>query len=73
MTIDDILELVGTLDDGPGEGTGRERFRRYLGKSATDLGLVRDYVEFCLQTAGPQYNRALQDLVNHAARLMAST
>jgi hypothetical protein len=70
MTIDDILELVGTLDDGPGEGTGRERFRRYLGKSATDLGLVRDYVEFCLQTAGPQYNRALQDLVNHAARLM---
>lgn len=70
MTIDDILELVGTLDDNPGDGTGRERFRKYLAKSATDLGLVRDYVEFCLKTAGPQYNRALQDLVNHTARLM---
>ena len=28
-------------------------------------GAVRDYVEECLRNSGDQYNRALQDLVNH--------
>ena len=32
--------------------------------------MLRDYTETCLRTAGPQYNRALQDLLNHAAQLM---
>ena len=70
MTLDDILDLVGVLDDTPGEDTGRERFRKYLSKSVTEVGLLRDYTETCLRTSGAQYNRALQDLVNHAGRLM---
>lgn len=70
MTIEDILELVGALDDSPGEDVGRERFRRHIEKSITEPGLLRDYIEACLRTAGQEYNRALQDLVNHAGRLM---
>lgn len=70
MTIDDILELVGSLDDAAGNDSGRERFRKYLAKSVPDVGLLRDYIETCLRTPGQQYNRALQDLVNHAGRLM---
>lgn len=66
----EILELVGQLDDTPGENTPRERFRHYLRKSVSTSGAVRDYVETCLRTSGPQYNRALQDLINHAASLI---
>jgi hypothetical protein len=39
MTFDDILALVGTLDDTPGENTPRERFRAYLAKSASKVGV----------------------------------
>lgn len=70
ITLQQILELVGTLDDTPGENTARERFRKYLNDSVKNIGALRDYVEACLRAAGPQYNRGLQDLVNHAARLM---
>ncbi|MGC8839404.1 MAG: hypothetical protein ACP5UM_13420 [Anaerolineae bacterium] len=61
-----ILDLVGKLDDSPGEETPRERFRRFLRDYVREVGTLRDYVEECLRTSGPQYNRALQDLVNHA-------
>jgi hypothetical protein len=47
-----------------------ERFRSYLARSAQTIGAVRDYIETCLRTSGPQYHRALQDLVNHTARLI---
>lgn len=66
----DILDLVGALNDSPGEETSRERFRRHLSKSLTEVGQVRDYVDECLRTAGPQYNRALQDLVNHVGQFL---
>jgi hypothetical protein len=58
------------LDDSAGENPSRERFRNYLARSAQTIGVVRDYVETCLRTSGPQYHRALQDLVNHTARLI---
>lgn len=70
MKLAQILELVGALDDTPGDNTARARFRRYLAESVTTIGSVRDYIQECLQTSGPQYNRALQDLVNHTARLI---
>src|SRR5919197_1372638 len=70
MTFDDILSLVGSLDDTPGENTPRERFRAYLAKSASTVGAVRDYIETCLRGSGPQYSRALQDLVNHTGQLI---
>lgn len=68
--LQDILELVGTLDDSEGDNTPRERFRKYLEKSVGTIGAVRDSIETCIRTSGPQYNRALQDLINHAARLI---
>jgi hypothetical protein len=58
------------LDDAPGDQTARERFRQYLMKSVSTIGTVRDHTETCLRESGPQYSRALQDLVNHTARLL---
>jgi hypothetical protein len=69
-TLQEVLDLVGTLDDTTGENPARERFRNYLTRSAQTIGAVRDYVGTCLRTSGPQYHRALQDLVNHTARLI---
>jgi hypothetical protein len=69
-TLQEVLDLVGTLDDTTGDNPSRERFRQYLARSAQTIGAVRDYIETCLRTSGPQYNRALQDLVNHTARLI---
>ena len=65
IALKQILDLVGTLDDTPGEGTSRERFRRFLKENITAVGQIRDYIEECLRTSGDQYNRALQDLVNY--------
>jgi hypothetical protein len=70
VTLTEILDLVGPLDDSPGDGTSRERFRVYLKKSVTTAGALRDAIETCLRTSGQQYARALQDLVNHCGRLL---
>jgi hypothetical protein len=70
VSLHQLLSLVGTLDDAPGDDTPRERFRRFLSESLTSLGTVRDYVEACLTTSGIQYNRALQDLINHTGKLI---
>ncbi len=69
-TLSDVLDLIGALNDKPGEDTARERFRRHLRKRITSTGQVRDFVEECLRNSGPQYNRALQDLVNHIGTLL---
>lgn len=68
--LDGVLALVGKLDDSPGADTPRERFRRFLGENVKETGQVRDYVQECLRTSGDQYNRALQDLVNHIGHLL---
>jgi len=73
MTLTDILNMVGKLDDAPGEDTPRERFRRHLGDKVTQVGQVKDYVEECLRESGPQYSRALQDLVNHVGTFLGFT
>jgi len=70
MTLDEVFDLIGRLDDSPGEDTPRERFRRYLKDKVKEVGQARDYVEECLRTSGDQYNRALQDLVNHLGHLL---
>lgn len=70
MTLSQILSLVGKLDDSPGEDTARERFRRYLKENITEVGQIRDYVEECLRNTGDQYNRSLQDLVNHIGHFL---
>jgi len=56
---------LGKLDDSPGEDNPRERFRSFLKKDIKEVGQIRDYIYECLRNSGPQYNRALQDLVNH--------
>jgi len=65
VNLGEILDLVGPLDDSVGNETPRERFRRFISKSLTEVGQIRDCVEECLRKTGDQYNRALQDLVNH--------
>ncbi|MGD0019063.1 MAG: EVE domain-containing protein [Candidatus Limnocylindrales bacterium] len=66
---DTILNLVGALDNTLGADTPRERFRKYLA-GLTELGFVRDAVQTCTTHSGPQYARALQDLVNYLGSLM---
>ncbi len=70
ITLDQILDLVGKLDDTPGDDTPRERFRRFIAINIKDAGQVRDYLEECLRKSGDQYCRALQDLVNYVGKLL---
>lgn len=70
ITLTEILDLIGKLDDTPGQDTARERFRRYLAKNLVAPGQIRDYVEECLRSTGDQYNRALQDLVNYVGKFL---
>lgn len=69
-SLDVILDLVGSLDDTPGEDTARERFRNYLTREVDEVGHVRDLIEECLRESGSQYARALQDLVNYVGRFL---
>ena len=68
--LNEVLDLVGNLDDSPGEDTARERFRSYLRGKVTSVGVLRDYVEECLRHKGDNYNRALQDLVNYTGHFL---
>ena len=70
ISLNQILALVGKLDDSPGEDTPRERFRRFLKENVNEVGQVRDYIEECLRVSGDQYNRALQDLVNYLGHFL---
>jgi len=70
LSLEQVLNLVGKLDDSEGEDTPRERFRKFLEENVREAGQIRDYVEECLRRTGDQYNRALQDLVNHIGRFL---
>ena len=70
ISLSQILNLVGKLDDSPGIETPRERFRAFLRDNVQEVGQIRDYIEECLRLTGDQYNRALQDLVNHLGSLL---
>ena len=48
VTLKQILDLVGKLDDSLGDDTPRERFRRFLKENVKEVGQVRDYVEECV-------------------------
>ena len=64
IPLNQLLALVGNLDDSPGQDVPRERFRGFLRETVREAAQIRDYVGECLRTSGDQYNRALQDLVN---------
>ena len=65
LTLNEMLDFVGKLDDTEGNETPRERFRRFLQQKVCEVGQIKVYVEEFLKNSGDQYNRALQDLVNH--------
>jgi hypothetical protein len=70
ITLDELLLLVGRLDDGPGFDTPRERFRRFLLERVTDVPTARALIEECQRSVGEQRHRALQDLVVIVGRLL---
>jgi hypothetical protein len=70
ISLAEILSLVGSLDDTPGNDTPRERFRSFLSKNVREVGELRDHIEECLRTSGDQYNKALQDLVNFIGQFL---
>lgn len=68
--LDKVLGLVGRLRDEDGDDTARERFRNYLRADVTEVGVLQDFVETAIRETGPQYDRALQDLVNRLGELL---
>jgi hypothetical protein len=70
ITLFQILDLVGKLDDSSGEDVPRERFRRFLQENTKEVGQIRDYIEEALRSTSDQSNRALQDLVNYLGRFL---
>lgn len=73
LTLKDLLGLIGDLDDNPGLNTPRERFRSMISQNAHSAGQLRDWIGECVRNSGPQFNRALQDLVNYAGKLLGFT
>jgi len=61
--LQDILTLVGRLDETPGFDTPRERFRRFLTERVTDAAEVRSLLAQCQQALGDQHARARHDLI----------
>jgi hypothetical protein len=70
LTLDRILDLVGRLDDSPGNDTPRDRFRRYFETNVRSPNQLKDYVTQSLENSGEQYYRAFQDLINHCGLLL---
>jgi hypothetical protein len=70
VTLDELLLLVGRLDDAPGFDSARERFRRFLLERVTDLPTARALIEDCQRSVGEQRHRALQDLITVVGRLL---
>ncbi len=65
-----ILALTGKLDDNEGNDIPRERFREFLQQEVCEVSQIQEYIEECLKNSGDQYNRALQDLINHLGRFL---
>ena len=65
-----LLKLVGTLTDSTDPSSASARFREYLRTDVSSISELRAYVETALSSTGDQYNKALQDLINHAGYLL---
>jgi len=70
VTVDDLLNLAGRLDDEPGFDSPRERFRRFLVAHVTTPALARMLIEQCQHAPSEQHHRALQDLVVLTGRFL---
>jgi hypothetical protein len=63
ITLNEILALVGRLDESAGFDTPRERFRRFLLEHVTDPGVARSLIDQSQRSLGEQHERALQDVI----------
>jgi len=70
ITLDEMLLLVGRLDDAPGFDSPRERFRRFLMERVTDVPTASALIDECQRSVGEQRHRALQDLIVVVGRLL---
>jgi len=70
LTLEQLLSVVGLLDDAPGFDTPRERFRRFVTKRVADFATARQLVEQCIHLPGGQSHRALEDLVISLGRFL---
>jgi hypothetical protein len=70
LTVNQLLTIVGRLDDSPGFDTPRERFRRFLSERLTDAQSAREVIQECRQMSGEQNHRALQDAVVLTGKLL---
>jgi hypothetical protein len=66
----EILDLVGPLKDSDSENSAVFRFRKYLADKINDVETIKLWVNECLKNNGNQFNRALQDIVNHIGELL---
>jgi hypothetical protein len=70
IDLETLLKLVGPLDDSGGPNSASARFRTYIQENIREVGDLRAYVEAAVSSSGDQYNKALQDLVNHMGSLL---
>lgn len=70
VSLDDVLSLVGRLDDAPGFDTPRERFRRFLVERVTEIATLRSLLEQGQHAPGDQHTRALQDVLVMLGRVL---
>lgn len=70
VTVSQVLNIVGRLDDTPGFDTPRERFRRFLTDRVTDAQAARAVIQQCQQMSGEQTHRALQDAITLSGRFL---
>jgi len=70
ISLSQLLDLVGELKDDSTPGNASERFRKYLRDSIQKIEDVRAYIDEALGQSGEQFNKALQDLINHVGQLL---
>jgi hypothetical protein len=70
IELETLLKLVGSLDDSSDPNSASARFRVYLQENVHSAGDLRAYVDAALSSSGEQYNKVLQDLINHAGYLL---
>jgi hypothetical protein len=63
VTLDQVLMLVGHLDDSPGFDTSCRRFRRFILEHITDVSAARAFIDQGERPHGEDQRRALQDLI----------
>jgi len=70
IDLETLLKLVGQLDDSTDPNSASARFRTYLQENVCRASDLRAYVDAAISTSGDQYNKVLQDLVNHIGSLL---